>query len=422
MKNSYSNVNTTNSIEKLISLFEYPLIFSLILTMNTIYFKNVNANYFFLLLVIYGVSAFLVSILSIINLVIKEKNVFPLFIFMIGYIGYFFVFYVINKQQSSMPYSVILTMLVTPILSIVYFYNQISNTGSYRMFFEKFKKIILVLAIVSLFFWLLSLFGVVPNSNYVIDWGGVRSIPAYFKVHFLPQDAVRFLGMKIIRNTGIFVEAPMYSYILSVTLIINIFILHGEKKWENMVIIFTILSTTSSTGLLIIILIFFLYFSRKIKISKELKFLIGIILLLITSTLIYFIIKLKMNDMQGSMLMRLEDLRIGIKAWRLHPFFGNGFADDSVLLQYMSFSRVWWNNTGYSLGMTSLLSKGGLVGLSFYMVPFLLIFRKGKRREFIVYLLLFILFMVTIVNTVQLHMFIMGYLYAELIIPSFKAK
>lgn len=120
--------------------------------------------------------------------------------------------------------------------------------------------------------------------------------------------------------------------------------------------------------------------------------------------------------------MRLEDLRIGIKAWRLHPFFGNGFADDSVLLQYMSFSRVWWNNTGYSLGMTSLLSKGGLVGLSFYMVPFLLIFRKGKRKEFIVYLLLFILFMVTIVNTVQLHMFIMGYLYAELIIPSFKAK
>ena len=111
--------------------------------------------------------------------------------------------------------------VIAPLMLILLMFKNFN--GQLFDFLDTFVKIILIFAIVSLIFWTFgSILKVVHPTNVVINnWNGGLPTPSYFNLYFETQ-GIHFFGTTIIRNSGMFAEAPMWSLMLSSALIIHL--------------------------------------------------------------------------------------------------------------------------------------------------------------------------------------------------------
>ena len=230
-------------------------------------------------------------------------------------------------------------------------------------FFKAFVNIVVILAYISLFFYL---FGTILNlikSSGIIqyEWGEISNAPNYYYIYFNTQNSY-FMGNILKRNTGIFTEAPMYSLILSIALAISYYIT-DERKIKKIVILITIVSTLSITGIVISIIIYLLNYILNNKI--KLKYILAPILFIIGFIGIQYFIKDKQDTM--SYFTRIDDFIAGFKAWKENPIIGNGFLNDSVVLKYMNKARIY--NTGIASSLVIVATQGGLCMLMIYVYP-----------------------------------------------------
>jgi len=111
-----------------------------------------------------------------------------------------------------------------------------------------------------------------------IDFGSYnnepRQINSYFNLHFDTQK-MGIGGFTLIRNSGIFCEAPMYAIILLVTFMFQLFIDEIEFSKRNFyILVVTIITTVTTTGIICTSLMLFLAFVYKkfeVKILKQIK-------------------------------------------------------------------------------------------------------------------------------------------------------
>lgn len=269
-------------------------------------------------------------------------------------------------------------------------------------FFYKFADIVLLIAVVSLFFWIFgSMLRVIHPSGYELStWNSLgenktKLVPSYYSVYFETQ-TISFFGIKgLVRNSAIFTEGPMCSFIFCIALLIEYFVFQERSKIRNYILILAILTTFSTTGYIALLGIIFFRFQSKayksqlINILKTTIFPVALIILVI---LIDYFVQDKLQSRSGS--VRLDDVRAGVKAWLDSPILGNGFGNRNSYQQYFSLFRK--SNTGYSNSILQVLAYGGVVLFLPYLVNIILMLKnalassnKGIKYAYIIFLAMF---------------------------------
>lgn len=304
----------------------------------------------------------------------KGTNYLKLFLIIAGSIIFFMIYLGATHDNSILSKKAWLTFFLFIPTMCVYFFSRAVN-DTLDIFFERGIRLVSILAIFSLFCWtIFSLFHIFPGKIFYSTWSGAN-IKSFFGVYFETQQQ-RIINMNIPRNTSIYPEAPMYAYVLATTLVWNVFLVKRMSKSANYILGITLLTTFSSTGitaLLFILMGLIIRWGAKYVKSRT-KFygmIIGIVL--IGGVILMKMLSAKTQSM--SYIIRQDDIHSGILSWIKSPFFGNGYQNELAITSEM----VSWRHVqsdihliGYSSGLFTILSNGGIYLLIFYVGPIIL--------------------------------------------------
>ncbi len=298
-------------------------------------------------------------------------------------------------------------------LSPLYVYVMI-RMGRWRAVCRKFSLIMIALAIFSMILWIFgSLLGIIKsNCTIETNWtpmGNTIRLNGYY--HLLYEYQYRItLGKSIVRNTGIFVEGPMYSFSLCVA---AMFVwLYENRSFRQIalpVLFATIISTQSTTGILFILVFICLNIINTNDRKSAIRILLIPIVIIVVVLSIYMVSSEKLQS--GIASTRVDDFIAGYNAWLHSPIFGNGFDLSSFIHTYTSGFRA--NDLGFSNSIMAVLATGGLL----FAIPYLLGFagffisnNMAKRFAGVLYLLIWT---ITIVYRLPLAMILLGWGYCS---------
>lgn len=385
------------------SIIEYILCFLLILSCGSVFDNMTNANFY--ISEIFMVLLFLYVLLFLFPKFRKQKKTFLKFII-------FFAFYVVYQAiyilvHRNMPNMIVYTFKLVIIFLLLMMFYLFSNKDKINDIIRKISKIIIIISIISIFFFALGSYLKIiqPTNKVQIEFGNNnRAINSYFNIYFEAQETSIF-GDYRIRNCAIFVEAPMFTIGLLIAISYELFLNKEKKRKRNIILLFiTILTTMSTTGIavgsgLIALKIMYVIFNknRTYKGKKVLK-LITISFIIVLGIISFIVIKDKWNS--PSFMLRIDDYLAGYKAWEDHKIFGNGYQNYEAVQNHMS-ERVF-NNMGQSNSISNLFAEGGLWIGAVYTIPVIYLLVKNfkyKKYNNIMFILTLILIFCTIIFT-----------------------
>ena len=189
------------------------------------------------------------------------------------------------------------------------------------------------------------------------------------------------MGQTVIRNTGIYAEAPGFSGYLILALAIA---LPAEKDKfpfkQKVLLAITMLTTFSTKGLIavmILIVLTYLFTHPAKNTSKFIQKLIFAIIIVTAASIGTFLL-LEDKSTTVSFLIRMDDVRAAVSTWKNHVLFGSGYQETNEIIQNFGVSRP---NDGLSMGFTLLLAQGGIYMVSFYAVSFIAALRVARRMN-----------------------------------------
>lgn len=278
--------------------------------------------------------------------------------------------------------------VIAPLMLILLMFKNFN--GQLFDFLDTFVKIILIFAIVSLIFWTFgSILKVVHPTNVVINnWNGGLPTPSYFNLYFETQ-GIHFFGTTIIRNSGMFAEAPMWSLMLSSALIIQELFLENSIKRLSLLTL-TLLTTVSTTGIFVIGL---LLIYRVLKLKKSLFKHVSLIAIPIVIYALLQVWEEKSDSLSAS--IRFDDYIAGFLAWRANFFFGSGLTLGLKAIE-SNMNTLIRTNLGYSNSLFVILAQGGVILGIFYLYPVIsVLIKKGVSIDTKMFALLFIILLFT---------------------------
>lgn len=388
-------------------IVNYLLFLLMILSCNSVYSKTIGNNYIDELLLFILIIKF---ILHITSMDFIKKNVLKSLIFLAFYFLYLLIFMGMNYINGIFGF-IYLYFLIFPLFFFIF---ATSTKEAIKSYVSILCNIVFMITIMSFFFYIIgTILNIIsPNKQFIINWGGKRIIDSYYGLHFNIQRTDLFKN-HFYRNTSIFVEAPMYSLVLSLALAFQIFILGEKYNKKTITYILAIISSVSITGIICIILIF----SLNIIINGKNKYIfIKMLIILILGLSLYSIIgnlfESKLSS--SSAFARFDDYKAGYLAWKNHPLFGNGFKDSDSIVKYMNTIR--YNNTGISNSFLTLLAQCGLYIFLFYFIGLLksLIFgfRENERGIISLAIIITFLFITTIFHYRPIIIFLLAISYS----------
>jgi len=407
------------------TLFDYLLICFVIVSCNSIFLWSKDFHF--------NVSDGLVwplltlVLISFLNLDPQQKLVKQSIYIIVG-INIFQLWFVKlrNFNDDLTPYFLKYILFIS--LLIIYMVNC-RLQGHLFIFIERYINLTVLLAVISLFFWLLGsvLHIIKPSGKVVNDWGGGQSINSYFNLYFEPQ-AEWFHDLKLIRNSSIFTEAPMYAVVLLSAIIIYLFVFNRRYNWKMAFLSLAVLSSLTTSGVLIVFIIHILKFFKYSFIinlwleKRRWTLVISTLSLVLLGVLAYVFSRNKFGS--GSYNTRLDDYVAGFKAWRESVIFGHEYGEMKPIIKHMSEFRK--SNTGYSNSLMLILAQGGLFWASFYLLPiFLVIYRaveKNLHSLFYGMILLIVLLAILIFHDTYYAMFLLALIWVRYLSLSDSSK
>lgn len=286
------------------------------------------------------------------------------------------------------------------------------KNGMIEKYLRAIVNVIAILAAISLVLWVAGpVFGVIPsNCSIPNGWtGSEKSVltQGYFHLLYIVQSGEIF-GASVVRNTGVFVEGPMYSYTLCIAIIFETFFSRRPRKLALIILYTTVISTLTTTGILFVLILGFIEFVRYMRnLKSDLRPLLLILLGVLFVSLItvaFFLFNQKMSTSSG--VIRLDDFYAGFAAWLSSPVYGHGLGNTDAVVTYMSNFRL--HNVGFSNSPFDLLARGGLV----FAVPFIMAafgFLHFPNRLRVAFLLFVCLWIVTLVTFLPLTYFMFSF-------------
>lgn len=282
----------------------------------------------------------------------------------------YLLFYLVITRSNPEGY---LTKQVL-IFAIFFFYcGSLIRNGKVEEFAKAFVNVVSVVAAVSLFFWLFgSVLGVIKGASIPYIWAGNRTTVNYFWLYFENHtQATEILGNSIIRNTGIYAEAPGFSGYLIMALAIAI--PADNEKYplrQKVLLVLAMVSTLSTKGLIAVMILIALNYLLTHPAKSTSKFIQKIFFAFAIITVVTLGTYLLLEDKSttSSYRVRMDDVQAALSTWRNHVLFGSGYNDSAEIIQNFSVSR---SNNGLSMGFTLLLAQGGIYMMAFYVMSFI---------------------------------------------------
>lgn len=163
-------------------------------------------------------------------------------------------------------------------LAILYMYCcALIKNGQLMNFAKAFVNVVSFVVAASLFFWLFgSILGVINGVPSTYQWVGRRPTVNYFWLYFDNKaQATNVFGRTVIRNTGIYAEAPGFSGFLIMALAIAIPAGKGEfSTKQKLLLLIATITTLSAKGLLAVIMLIVLTYMFKKPTKTRNEFLI----------------------------------------------------------------------------------------------------------------------------------------------------
>jgi len=244
-------------------------------------------------------------------------------------------------------------------------------------FWEKYTNIVAIICLLSLVFYVFAsnLHLISPTGIYSSDevgWG-TTVYKDYFHL-FCEGQEVFALGYSGVRNTALFVEGPMLTFVGCMALYYELFLrVKGVRKTVTVSIILAVASSLSTTGLLLITVMLYLRFYDRIKKNKFIKF---VCLPVVIVLLIYFgvyVIQDKFVSNAYSASVRSDDILATLKCFVSNPINGIGYNNLRDIDPFRLYRRT---DAGLSTGLGGILAYGGLLWGIWYIVPVILAVKK----------------------------------------------
>ncbi len=393
-------------IARISSIIDVILMFLLIISTNSIY-VNIEDSYNFSK---YITILIFISFLCKILLVNITRRLFNNILFSLAvYYSVVILISIINISEftlNNILYYFINFPLLVVILILINEQNQLKEWLIYYI------NITILLSIVSLFFWILgSNLNIISSTDYLINkWSDGGVAVSYYNIYFETQ-RIAIMDNVIIRNSGIFAEAPMWNLILSIALMVQTLFL-GRNNYKTFILVLTILSTVSTTGIYVIGLI--IAYKIIFEVSGWKKY-IALTLVPILLLVLSFVWENKSETASAS--IRFDDYRAGIQAWFDNIFLGSGFLNGLKVIEgYMD--QTIRPNLGYSNSLFVILSQGGIILFALYFLPMLVVLLKRKYSYNIKFfaILMMIILSTTIFTDTYVFSFVVGLMYSIVLI------
>lgn len=372
---------------------EYILAFTIVVNTNSVWtligFGKIN-------LILFYATLLILCMLTFKNILKNEKTFQRLILLLLLLLFYELVFILFN---SDAIFRFIIKFVVTLFLLIFYYSCNTSNK-----IFNKISNIIYCISIISLFFFIFSsIMHIIPsNTSVFLEWGEGKYVLGYYGLYYETQN-INLNGINLIRNTGIFTEAPMYAFQLCIALAIEVYLEVDISKKKVIIYLITLFSTFSTMGIVIaigILLIKFIFLKSQNSIYLFSKTIVFPVILYVSISIIMFFIMDKIESSSnsfGSFSVRMDDFLAGYKAWKENIVFGHGFERHDLTKMYMNL-YLRKNDVGGSSGLMMVLPQGGLWLVLLYIIPFLIGIFYGiyKNKQVIFFTtIIFILFAFT---------------------------
>ena len=382
------------------SILDYTAIASFVILTNTVYARQwALTGKLNVICIAMDVQIITLGIIRLIGMR-REARIAHLWSFLIVFMGF-----MASLIVSRSPNAVILHFAA--VFAALFYTTCIENRESLVRFLRRFVSFVTVLAAISIVFWLLgsTLKTIKPDSYVEYLWDKyVLTANSYHGVYFETQRGVEF-SFSDWRNDGVFVEAPMYSFILCLALGTNALLLR-EKAFKSIVLTITILTTTSTTGYVAICIVLFAIISTTPVKGKTLNALrLACIPIIIVSMMIAVQFVLGEKVETGSYSVRSDHLATCFKLfWDSFPL-GVGFGDSQTFVNAYTYAQ------GTSVGTAYLLAQGGIFSVVLYICPLLYSIYRGLARKdwlFIAFQLCFAweVFCTAIVSTAMFWLFV----------------
>jgi hypothetical protein len=295
------------------------------------------------------------------NVRLSRPAVIFLVVWLIALFGCNALLFALSGDSGGSAYAIfILVLAISPVAFLLL--RQARQLGELT---KAFVNVAVFFAVTSLILWLIGpICGFLqPNCSISNSWTGTLGLtvssPGYFYLLYDVQSAP-FLGVRIVRNTSIFAEAPMFSLVLCVALLFEVF---GERKprlGHVVTLSLAIISSVSTTGIVVLLLVALIAAYRTARRAGRTRVLLYMLLgLLVAFGVVAMVWLLNEKSGTASGMTRVDDFVAGYKAWRDHVWVGTGISSSDFAAASMSAFRS--DNVGFSNGLMSSLARGGLL-------------------------------------------------------------
>jgi hypothetical protein len=201
---------------------------------------------------------------------------------------------------------------------------------------------------------------------------------------YYESQSIHFLGRDLVRNCGLFMEAPGFAVFLVYAAAVEILLRKKLRLLPCAILCVTALTTFSAKAILLVVLIcgfrYVIVRSRTIIGQRFKLFLLPLVLVAVLFVALVLIADKMTSD---SFYIRMDDLRACIKAWLTNPLFGTGYWNDEAVAPFFTYEGRY--NDGLSMGFMVILAQGGLFLLALYLLPMIWCVRRfsGIDRAYI---------------------------------------
>ncbi|MBE6924171.1 MAG: hypothetical protein E7466_02880 [Ruminococcaceae bacterium] len=351
----------------IIGAVEYLWVFLVILNGNSIFHSNSSRKLYLLEAVLVVTFLLLAMNLAFYKCQPSRKGVLGAVTIMAYTAVYFCV------MENTMSASVFLELFVAGGPMLFMLFSELYRHGRLFSLMRRFADVMCILAVVSLFFWISGeVLGLIQPNGYVnITWGNFNVVKGYYGIHYAFQyDTTFFPDQHLLRNSGIFSEAPMFNLWLNLAVAIELFLKPRASKLRIVLLAVTIVTTLSVTGILFLVLCVLLFAISHIRSMNKLQtcmmVLMALVVLPVLAYVVYHSMTLKVDT--DSYEMRISDYSDGIQLWMDYPIFGAGFGNLVAFKDYV-YTPMTVSAAGFSNSIIAVLGTGGAWMALLYYIP-----------------------------------------------------
>lgn len=365
-----------NSFVTLITVLEYILmLFVLLYSSMWALFTTANGNTFFRLS--YPLLAVLIFLRLRGRAILAPR--WKRLVLIAVFLALYAVFTRYNLARFGLYY-------VIPLLMLMLYIGLTDDRQACLSLLYKLSDIVIVLAVISLFCFIFgTCLGVLPGrSTVTYNWAqATRTCGTYFHLYYESQSII-FLGRDLVRNCGLFMEAPGFAIFLVYSAAVELLLRKKLRLLPCAILCVTALTTFSAKAILLVVLTCGLRYmierSRTI-LGHRFKLVVLPAVLVAVAMLAVVLIADKMTS--ASFFIRFDDVQACIKTWLTRPIFGTGYWNDESVVPFFSFAGRY--NDGLSMGFAVILAQGGLYLFALYLLPMIFCIRRfhGVDRAYI---------------------------------------